>query len=206
MREALRDSAPLFVSNASAMIIGSANSVVLGIVATPTQVAYFGSAERFSNAVRGVMRGVVDVMLPRMTQKGPEAARLQRIIMGGVVGVYGLAGITLILVGPWFVPWYLGEELRPASTVMQLLGVALLPFGITSALMLRATARHRFGQVARLALIGAAVHVVVLLPAGWVWGATGAAGAVIVSESLVALLYLVDLLATRRRASPPAPH
>lgn len=200
--DALRDSFPLFVSNASGIILGTSNSVVLGVVATPTQVAYFGAAERFSNAVRGVMRGVVDVMMPRMTREGDQAARLQRVITGGLIGVYVLAGAVLVLAAPWFVPWYLGDEMAPAVPVMQLLGVALMFFGVTQSLQLRAAAAHRFRQVARLAVIGAVVHLALVLPAGWRWGAIGAGIAVVVSDALMATMYVIDHLVHRRRGLP----
>lgn len=202
--EALRDSFPLFVSNASGIILGSSNSVVLGVVATPSQVAFFGAAERFSNAVRGVMRGVVDVMLPRMTREGDHAAHLQRVITIGLIGIYALAGLALILTAPWFVPWYLGAEMAPAVPVTQLLGVALAFVGLTQSLQLRATAAHRFRQVARISVLGAIVHLALVLPAGWLWGAVGAGIAVAVSDGLLAAMFVVDHLMLRRRGGEGA--
>lgn len=205
VREALADSWPLFVANLSAIVLGSSNAVVLGAVSTTTQVAHFGAAERFANAAKGVMRGVVDVMLPRMTRTGTEAARLQRSIMVGIIGCYTTAALTLILAAPWFIPWYLGEPMRDSVPVLQLLGLSLLMFGLTSALQLRATSRHRFGAVARLAVIGAGIHLVLLVPAAWLLGDVGAAGAVVVSETIIAAMYAADARRERRRRATPTP-
>lgn len=195
---AIRESFPLFLSNISAMIMGAANSVTLGAVSTPSQVAFFGAGERFSNAVRGVMRGIVDVMLPRMTQEGEAARRMQALITVGVVTSYALAGLVLVLAAPWFVPWYLGPELQPSVPVMQLMGLALAFVGVTTTVQLHATAAHRFRAVARIALTGALVHLVLIFPASWLWEARGAATALVISEGLLAGLFVIDAVRHRR--------
>lgn len=198
IRTALADSSALFISNVSVLMMGSANSVVLGVVSAPVQVAYFGAGERFSNAARGVLRGVVDAMLPRMTHTGDESRSLQRAISWGLYGSYALAGIGLIVCAPWFVPWYLGAEMAGAAPVMQLMGAALLLVGVTSVLQLHVTAQHRFGTIARLAAIGGIFHLILLIPASWLWGAMGAAVALVISEALLAMLYALDARTYRR--------
>lgn len=199
VRFALVDSWPLFLANVASLIMGTANSVVLGVFSNPVQVAFFGAGERFANAVRGVMRGVTDAMLPRMTRKGEAARRMQRLITVGALSGYGLAGITLILVSPWFIPWYLGAEMKDAAPITQLMGVALIMFGVTSVLMLRAAAQHRFHQVARLSLIGACVHLVLVIIGAIGWGAVGAGVALIISETVQASLFALDARSQARR-------
>ncbi|MGP9693486.1 lipopolysaccharide biosynthesis protein [Brachybacterium sp. AOP25-B2-12] len=205
VRHALVDSWPLFIANIATVVMGTANSVVLGVVTTPVQVAYFGAGERFSNAVRGVMRGVTDAMLPRMSRADDSSAGLQRLIAGGIIGGYAAAGLILALASPWFIPWYLGDEMRDAAPVTQLMGVTLLMVAVSSVLMLRATAQHRFSQVARLATAGAAVHLVLVILGALGWGAIGAAVALIVSEGLQALLFALDARTQRRRTRRTRP-
>lgn len=198
VREAFSDSGSLFVSNIAVLMMGSANTVVLGIVSTTVQVAFFGSGERFSNAARGVLRGVVDAMLPRMTAKIPGVRRVQQLITVGVMGAFTLAGVAIILNAPWFVPWYLGRKMQGTVPVMQLMGAALPLVGITSALQLHVTAQHRFSTIARLSGVGGLFHLVLLIPASWLWGALGAAVALVVSEGFLALLYVIDARWYRR--------
>lgn len=199
--EALRDSTPMFFSNVASIIMGSANSVVLGIVSIPASVAYFSAAERFGNAARGVMRGVVDAMLPRMTRghaDGAGSSALQRMILIGIMGAYLAAGLCLVIFAPLVVPWYLGEDMAPAAGVTQLVGVALMIGGVETALMLKATAEHRYRTVARFALICACVHLTLLFITGTLWGAHGIGCAMIVTETLMGALYTRDALHRRR--------
>lgn len=198
VREALRDSWPMFLANVSQVAIAGSGAVVLGIVSTPTHVAYYGAAERFANAARGVMNGVVDSMLPRMTRSDDSSRSMHRLILFGTVAVYGLAGVCLIVFAPLVVPWYLGETMRPTVPVTQVLGVSLVLAGIVQALVLRATAMHHFTTVARVSAIVAVVHVALLFPAGAMWNATGAACVAVLSEALLAGLYLLDLRSSRR--------
>lgn len=192
VRSALADSWPMFVANLANMTISGSNTVVLGILSTPVQVAFFGAAERFGNAVRGIMHGVADAMLPRMTRGEATPRSIELTITGGIIGTYALAGVTMLVAAPFIVPWYLGAEMAPAALVTQLIGAALILSGVQMALFLRATAQHRFRTVARFAAIGTVCHVLLLLPAAGMWGAVGAAGATIVSEGTIAGLYVID--------------
>lgn len=199
VRSALADGRLLFVSNMALLGMGSANAVVLGFVSTAPQVAFLGAAERFGNAGRGVMHGVRNVMLPRLARAddGPEGARLRRLIGSGIAGAYGLGGLTLAVIAPWFIPLYLGPGFDPAILVTQLIGAGLCIAGGTGVLILFAQARHRFAPVARITATAAAVHVLLVAVAGWMWGAAGAAGAIVLTEVLQLCLFLAD----RRRAS-----
>ncbi|WP_152353723.1 lipopolysaccharide biosynthesis protein [Brachybacterium subflavum] len=204
IRDAISDSWPMFVANIANISISGSNTVVLGIVSTPVHVAFFGAAERFGNAVRGIMHGIVDAMLPRMTRGGEDNRIIERTITGGIIGSYALAGIILVIAAPLFIPWYLGEGMHRAAPVAQIIGVSLIFSGIGMAFFLRATAQHRFRTSARYAMIGTICHVVLLFPAGWLWGSVGAAAVAIVSEGTIAGLYIADAI-RRRRAARPAP-
>lgn len=199
VREALADSWPMFVANLANVTISGSNTVVLGIVATPSQVAYFGAGERFANAVRGIMQGVTDAMLPRMTRDRAPGDSMERVIMVGISGAYALAGISLAVIAPFFIPWYLGPNLAPAVPVTQVIGLSLILSGIQMSQFLRATAQHRFRLVARIATVATICHIVLLFPAASLWGAVGAAAVAIVSELTMVTLYAADSL--RRRGS-----
>ncbi|MFC7376083.1 lipopolysaccharide biosynthesis protein [Brachybacterium sp. GCM10030268] len=194
---ALRDSAPLFVSNATVVVTASTSSLALGAFAAPSQVAFFGAAERFGNAVRGVMRGVVDAMLPRMA--AGNVAGMRRFVSLGVVAAYGTAGACLAIGAGWVIPWYLGADMVGAIWPTRLVGVMIMIAGITTVLTLHANAEHRYGLVARLTAIGAVVHVALCIPAVLWAGAVGATLALIVTETVMATLFLHDLL--RRRSA-----
>lgn len=202
VREALADSWPMFVANLANVTISGSNTVVLGVVANPSQVAYFGAGERFANAVRGIMQGVTDAMLPRMTRDRTSGDQMERVIMVGIAGAYALAGISLAVIAPFFIPWYLGGDLAPAVPVTQVIGLSLVLSGIQMAQFLRATAQHRFPLVARIATVATICHIALLFPAAWLWGAVGAAAVAIVSECTMVALYIAD--SVRRRGQHPS--
>lgn len=206
IRDALSDSGALFISNASVLMMGALNTVVLGMVSNPANVAYFGSGERFSNAARGVLRGVVDAMLPRMTHEGASARSLQRRISWGIFGAYAISAVMLIVNAPWFVPWYLGDTMQGTVPVMQLMGVSLVFVGVGTVLQLHVTAQHRFSAIARISGAGGIFHVIALVPASWLWGALGASMALVVSEALLAALYVIDARRHRARSAAPDAH
>lgn len=201
VRAALKDSWPMFVANLANVTISGSNTVVLGIVAVPVQVAFFGAAERFGNAVRGIMHGVSDAMLPRLT-RGADGAdgdlAIRRFVTIGIAGAYAAAGLSLVIAAPWFVPWYLGAEMAGAAPVTQIIGASLILSGLQMTMFLRATADHRFALVARIAAITTICHVILLFPAAWLGGAVGAACVAVFSEGLMAALYALDLLRRRR--------
>lgn len=202
---ALRDSAPLFVANAAIIATGSASTLSLGALSTAPQVAFFGAAERFGNAVRGVMRGVSDAMMPRLVAGANPAMR--RFVHGGVLGAFLLSGAALVLGSGWVIPWYLGEDMTAAITTTRLVGIAIAVAGISATLSLRATAAHRYGAVARLTGIAGVSHALLCIPGALFGGADGVALALIVSESLLAILFLVDARrGARGRGTPGHPH
>lgn len=202
IRDAFSDSGALFISNISVLMMGTANTVVLGIVSTRPDVAYFGSGERFSNAARGVLRGVVDAMLPRMTREGVDARALQRRISWGIFGAYAISAVMLVANAPWFIPWYLGDTMRGTIPVMQLMGFSLIFVGIGTVLQLHVTAQHRFSAIAKIAGAGGIFHLIALIPASWLWGSLGASVALVISEAFLAALYVID--ARRHRARTAA--
>lgn len=202
---ALRDSAPLFVANAAVIATGSASTLSLGALSTAPQVAFFGAAERFGNAVRGVMRGVSDAMMPRLVAGANPAMR--RFVHVGVAGAFLLSGAALVLGAGWVIPWYLGEDMTEAITTTRLMGIAIAVAGISATLSLRATAAHRYGAVARLTGIAGVSHALLCIPGALFGGADGVALALIVSESLLAILFLVDARrGARGRGTPGHPH
>lgn len=186
---ALKDAAPLFAANASAMVSGTACTLALGVASTPAQVAYFGAAERFGNAVRGVMRGVGDAMLARLVHDADPTARRSAVLT--VAGGFAAAGLALAVFAPLVLPWYLGPEMVPAVLPTMLFGAAMLPAGAVAVLTLLAARRHRYGLIARIAAVGATGLLLACIPAAALGGAVAMACVVIGAELLQALCYLI---------------
>lgn len=198
----IKGSAPLFVSSMATMIIASINTVALGALSTAHQVAYYGTAERFSNAARGILGGVQQSMLPRMTAAAEAGEQmLRRTIMIGVAGVFLLAGAGLFAVSKVLVPWYLGAGFDAAITPVRLLSVGLAVTGVSSAFSLALVSVHRYRTFSTVMAVCAAVHVIILIPACLIGGAAGAALTVAITESLTASLLATTYWMARRKPS-----
>ena len=187
---ALRESAPLFVGSVATIVISAMNTVFLGVFSTIQQVAFYGSGERLSNALRGVLGGVQQSLLPRMSASigSDHGAALRRTVLTGLVATYGLAGVALTTSAGILVPWYLGQGFDAVIPVAQLLGAALCLTGVSTALTLLLIA-HGQARISSRVLLRAALLHLVTLPLGCIsFGAIGAAMAVCLTELFIAIM------------------
>lgn len=198
-----------FYSSIAQGVMGSVPALLLGILSTPTQVAYYGAGERFGNAGRGVLWAVSDAMIPRMadaaTSQDESSRNQRRVIMGGLFLVFAMGGTTLIIVASWFVPWYLGPGFESTVPVARLIGVSLIVSGAVAVLALALNAEHRYTATAKAITAGAACHIVLLLFLTPQFGANGAAWALVASELIVVLLLALPLWRRPRKSTHPNP-
>lgn len=193
---------PFYTAIAQAAI-GSLPSMVLGTVSAPAQVAYYGSAERFGNAGRGILFATTDAMLPRMTdaaaRPGTTELRQRRMIMSGLFGLFALGGTVLAVAAGWFVPWYLGDGFGGVVPVARVIGLSLVITGGVGVLALALNAEREYKTTATAMILGAAAHAVLLVPLAMTFGATGAAWALALGEAFMLVLLVKAFL--RGRAS-----
>lgn len=187
-RFALNDGRELFFSSLAHSLMGSAPVVVLGLVSVPSQAAHYGAAERFGNAGRGVLFAVTDALMPRMVdardRNRPGAAR-PGAIMIVIFAFFALAGVSLILIAPWFVPWYLGPGFADVVPISQIIGIALVASGGVAVLMLDLNSQRRYAATAMAMMSGAVAHLIILVPMALAFGANGAAWALVFAEVFI---------------------
>lgn len=205
---ALRESTPLFIGSMATIVISAMNSVFIGVFSTIQQVAFYATGERLANALRGVLGGVQQSLLPRVSSSigRPGGAALRRTVLTGLVATYGLAGVALSASAAILVPWYLGQGFDAAIPVAQLLGVAVCITGVSTALTLLLIAYGQPLVSSRVLLRAALLHVIVL-PLGCIpFGAIGAASAVCLTELFIAitLAWSYRVLGRQRADTEPA--
>lgn len=187
-RFALADGRELFFSSLAHSLMGSAPVVVLGLVSVPSQAAHYGASERFGNAGRGVLFAVTDALMPRMVdardRNRPGAAR-PGTVMIVIFAFFALAGVTLILIAPWFVPWYLGPGFLDVVAIAQIIGIALVASGGVAVLMLDLNSQRRYAATAMAMMSGAVAHLIILVPMAVAFGANGAAWALVFAEVFI---------------------
>lgn len=200
--DSLRDGRALFVSTIASSLGGPMSTVTLGVVSTPAQVAFFGAADRFGNAGRGVLFSVVRAMMPRMARAHRGEPVRTSLIVGGLAASFASGGLVLILSASWLVPWYLGEGYDAAIPVTRLVGLALIVSGGVGITELLLNAAHRYRDTAAASLIGAIIHIGLLVPIGAMYGAVGAGAVLVISELSVFGFLLVRYVKVRREDSP----
>jgi polysaccharide transporter, PST family len=187
----LRETARLFVFRAASGSYVTANSFILGAMAGPQVVAFFGGAER-------VIRGAINLIGPATQAIYP---RISNLVLSDRDGASRLLGLSLLLVGslglgmgalaaltaPFLVNVLLGPGYEPAVAVLRALSVLPPIIALSTVLGLQwALPMGLDRPYFYLVVSGAALNVglaIVLVPR---FGALGMAGAVIAAECLVA--------------------
>ena len=198
---ALKDSVPLFVSLISGQLIVNSSVILLGQLAGYRQVGLFGPADRLASAIHGVLVAVEQAMLPHVSSAHvtPGEPNNRKLILGGLVGCYAGAGLTLALTAPVVIPWYLGEGFHEAVPVVQLMGLATIISGVARTLTLDLVSAGRSKTCSLVTAIGAGWHVVAAGFGAWGWGAEGVAVAVCGTQLLMSLALGIAIIRGRRR-------
>jgi O-antigen/teichoic acid export membrane protein len=178
--EALYDSLPLFVSLISGQIIVNSSAILLGQLAGYRQVGLFGPADRLTSAILGVLVAVEQAIMPRLAaaHQRPQEINQRKLILGSLMGCYGLAGLVLAVAAPVLIPWYLGADFADAVPVVQLMGVATVITGVTRTFALNLIVADRSGVCSIVTTIGAGWHLVTAPLGALIWGAEGVAVAI----------------------------
>ena len=182
----------LFLSTASTTLYTAANPIILGFVAGNIAVGHYNAAERLLSAVRGLIGPISQSLYPRITRlmndSRAEAFALVRKLLR-LQGAATLALSAFLFAGaPSLVAVLYGSAFEDTLHVLRWL--SLLPFviGISNVLgiqtMLPLGMNHAFSRI----LVGAGLlHVLALLYFTHLSGAVGAAMAVLLTETSVAI-------------------
>jgi O-antigen/teichoic acid export membrane protein len=189
--------------------------ILLGIVRTPGQVALFRAAQAPQQGFGALSSPVRLILLTEQTrdwERGrPDAvmASVRRYVLVSST-LMTVAIVPLMLLMPWLVRVFLPADFLPAVPAARIMLVAAaiqLVFGWTKSFPVS------IGRPG-LRIVAHGIETIALVPLllwfGSRWGATGAAGAVLASTVVFALVWIVLLVRLRkeplRRADPaPAP-
>ena len=205
IREALRDSAAMFLFRSSVSLYTTANALILGAVSTPIAVGFYSGAERLVKALGNLLSPVTQSLYPRLnrllTTDRTRAVSLARtsLIFTTMCGLCFCIGtlvaaplITRIILGPGYdavVPvMRVLSLLLPAVAISTVLGVQwMLPLGMDAAYN-------------KIIIAAGLLNLVLALTWASRWQQMGMACAVVVSEYVVTAAVCVVLI--RRRISP----
>lgn len=135
---ALREAWHFFLFVAVINLYSKANSFMLGILATPAVVSFYGGPERLMRGFLSFTGPINQVLYPRLSHlvKHDLPAAWLTVRRGTLsVGALGLfLGLSLTLGAPWFVRALFGQGYERAVPVLRVLGF-VCPFSAINSLM-----------------------------------------------------------------------
>jgi O-antigen/teichoic acid export membrane protein len=177
--------------------------LALGVVQNPTEVGYFRAAQAPQQGFAALSSPVRLILLTEQTrdweQGRPEVVwRGVRRYLRGATALMLVALIPLELAMGWLVRFFLGAQYGPAIPAARIILVAAaiqVVFGWSKSFPVS------IGRPG-LRIVASGIEAAVMLPLivvfGSLWGATGAAGAVVASSVAYGAAWIVILLRLRR--------
>jgi PST family polysaccharide transporter len=123
----LRDAWGLFVFTGAASVYTIANSFLLGALAGPTAVAFYGSAEKVVRAGSSLLSPISQTLFPRVSHlvtHDPERAR--RLVRRSLLPIGGLGvgiGVAIAVAAPFLTRVLFGPGYAPVVGILRILAV-----------------------------------------------------------------------------------
>lgn len=192
LQTTLKDGWSVFVSTAAVSMYTISNPFILGLLTTPTQVAYYTTAERLVRAVQGLLSPVAQALYPHLSalasKSREEALTLLRRVLQWMGGAALLSSLGLLVLAGPLVHLYLGPPLAPVTPVLRLMAFVPLFIALSNIFGIQTMLPFGLKQAFSRVLLGAGLlNIGTLVPLALAWGAQGAAVAMAGTELAVAL-------------------
>jgi PST family polysaccharide transporter len=202
VKRALVQGWQMFLLRSSSSLYGIANSLVLGLLTTPSVVGYYASAEKVAKSISGLLLPIRESLYPRLSHlvsRSPEESRrltrLGVILMGGGGLVLGL--ITAVA-APAIVHTLMGRGFEPSIRVLQVLAALPLIIALTDSVGLQhLLPRGKEKLVNPVMLAGGVLNLLAALVLAPGFGAIGMAWSVVGAETFVCLVLLWIVMRAR---------
>jgi O-antigen/teichoic acid export membrane protein len=186
----LRQSFPLFISTSAVGLYTTTSSVLVGVWAAPTQLAYFGAAQRLVSVATSVIVPMNQALFPQINgaleRKSSEALRLLKIALISECLVGVAAASVLYVFAPQLVHVLFGSAFSGAVAVVR--AMAPLPLLLAIASICANLIIIPFGRDVihvQMVAIAAAVNLALIFPLVKSMGARGAGFGVCIAEVVV---------------------
>lgn len=181
---------PLFLSSAGTSLYTNTNVIILGFTTTEAVVGIFVAGFTLVKAVVGLSGPFAQAIFPRASREfsageGVPTAFIRRTLWMQV-GLGLALSLALVVFLPWGVTWFYGEAFQEAVKVVAWLCVLPLVVCVASGLGLNTLVP--LGQqrwYSNVLIFSGLLNCLLLAFLGYVWGAVGAAIAVLVTECLI---------------------
>lgn len=205
IKEALADGWSMFLANVAISFYTTLNTVLLGLFASASEVAYFAAADKLRFAAQGLFLPIAQAVYPRVSMAFAEGrVRDAQKLMGiGGLMLGGLAvgsGLLFYFGSDYIALHYLGMELLSAATYLQML--AALPLVIAAATVIGQWGLMGAGHariLSRIYLVFGFLHLLYAILLIYMWRGTGLIGSVYLTEILATMAMLWFFLQNQAR-------
>jgi polysaccharide transporter, PST family len=194
----LRDGWALFVFTSAASVYTSANAFLLGLMASPREVGFFGAGERIVRAASMLLGPISQALYPRVSHLvATDPARAREMIRRSLLPFAGLGavmGAALFLLAPLLTQIVFGPDYAPVTAVIRVLALIPVLLGLGTVLGIQWALSMGLDRIyTRFVLLAGALNVglaILLVPHH---GAVGMAVAAVLAELSVeaGLVWLV---------------
>ena len=198
----LRESLPMFVSAATGALLANAGTYILGLLSSPAQAAFYGTAQRIVTTGLGLLVPASQVLLPmfsRLVGESSDTGSLmaqQRKAIAWITAAGGIAFLVALFVGPWLLPWVLGDKFIETARVLQLFSPIFLVAAFNHSVALYVLMPRRKDRWIALSGLGNAALSLLLMAA--LAAPSGASGIAVVRVCIEILLACVMAMLWRR--------
>ena len=190
VQRALANAFPLFLSSAGTSLYTNSNAVILGLISTEWVVGVFVAGFTLVKAVVGLSGPFAQAIFPRASRELSSTDGIPKAFLRKMLSIQVLLGMALSLglfaFMPWGVTWFYGDAFEETINVVAWLSLLPLLVCVASGLglnILVPLGEHRWYSSV---LIGCGLlNCLMLAILGYIWGATGAAVAVLMTECLI---------------------
>ncbi len=199
MKDEMKDSYHLFISNVAGSLYTTTVPVVLGFVSNPTNVAIYTAAHKLVFAAQGLYSPITTAMFPRISLNYTKSHSIAVVTIKKLLKVTLLLGgatsLSIVILAPYIINMLFGSGYEKSVVVMMILSP--LPLIVSLGNVLGIQTLIVFGykkQFMSAVLYIGMFSLVSLIPASYYWQSYGAAICVVSSELLISLsmLYLVN--------------
>jgi PST family polysaccharide transporter len=197
----LRNGASVFVTFLFAAVYTTMNAILLGLLSTNTEVAYFGAAETVVLAAVGLVGPLAQALFPYAAKAGAlspaDALAHVRRVLPVLAGLGAALCIGLLVLAPLAGPLFLGSEFHRSIAILQVMSPIPLIVALATALATQLMLPLRLDRF-YLAAVATGACLSLVLTAALVpsYGAIGTAVSVVTTETAI-LAGLYGVLRTR---------
>lgn len=186
----------LFLPVIASSLFNSMDKIMVGKLSSLTELGYYENAEKITNIPNSFITSLGIVMLPRMTylSKTGKKVESEDLLYKSFVYVSFMSAaltIGIISVSTVFVPWFLGKEFNPVSSLLLFLSPALIFMCWATVIRTQFLIPRNMDKEYLISMfLGAGVNIVLNVFLIKNMGAKGASLATLIAETVVCFVQI----------------